>query len=116
MLELKATTSHATAKRLQRLAKLYEQGQASRLMERTLQKLMSYEIELCHTHLAELHQDLAALEQQYGWSSAEFYERYQAGQTDDRIDYVEWASLVQMTENLQARLRVLKGDESPPTS
>ena len=44
-------------------------------------------------------------EERYGLSSDKFYRRFQAGQTDDRMDYVEWASLVQMQENLQQRLR-----------
>ena len=70
-------------------------------------KLMTHEADVCRTHLKELRQDLAAFEQQYGLNSDEFYRRFQAGQTDDRMDYVEWASLVQMTENLQARLQLL---------
>ena len=43
-------------------------------------------------------------------ASAEFYRRYQGGQTDDRMDFVEWASLVQMAANLEQRLRVLTGE------
>ena len=50
------------------------------------------------------------LEQLYGLPSDEFYRRYQAGQTDDRMDYVEWASLVQVRNNLQERLRILSGE------
>ena len=40
-------------------------------------------------------------------ASDDFYRRYQAGQTDDRMDFVEWAALVQMANN--QRLRVLTG-------
>ena len=58
----------------------------------------------------ELQNDLAELETQYGLSSDEFYRRYQAGQTDDRMDYVEWASLVQMRDNLHERLRILTSE------
>jgi hypothetical protein len=53
---------------------------------------------------------LAEFERQYDLSSIEFYRRFQAGQTDDRLDYVEWASLVQMTDNLQERLRLLTSE------
>jgi hypothetical protein len=42
----------------------------------------------------------------------EFYERFQAGQTGDAMDYVEWASLVQMVNNLTKRLRLLRGEAS----
>lgn len=40
-------------------------------------------------------------------SSTEFYQQLQAGQTSDDMDYVEWASLIQMADNLKKRLRLL---------
>src|SRR5215475_5456400 len=36
-------------------------------------------------------------------SSTEFYRQFQAGETGDAMDYVEWASLVQMADNLHKR-------------
>ena len=54
--------------------------------------------------------DLAAFEQKYHLSSTEFYQQFQAGQTGDDMDYVEWASLVQMADNLKKRLRLLTGE------
>ena len=42
-------------------------------------------------------------------ASDDFYRRYQSGQTDDRMDFVEWAALVQMASNLRRRLRVFTG-------
>lgn len=53
--------------------------------------------------LAQLQADLLAFEQQYQLSSAEFYRQYQAGKMDDRLDFVEWASLIQMAESIQNR-------------
>ncbi len=35
--------------RLHTLAELYQQGQASELMERTLDKLLAYEADVCRT-------------------------------------------------------------------
>ncbi len=107
-----ASLAGTTAQRLQRLAQLYQQGQASELMDRTLDKLLTYEVEVSQAQFRQLQRDLAAFEKQYGLSSAEFYRRFQAGQTDDRMDYVEWASLVQMANNLRERLHVLTGEES----
>lgn len=107
MLNAKVSANYTIAERLQRLAALYQHGQTSPIMERTLHKLLTHEADVCRTHLKELRRDLAVFEQQYDLDSDEFYRRFQAGQTDDRMDYVEWASLVQMAENLQARLRLL---------
>lgn len=79
-------------------------------MDRTLEKLLAHEAEQVRAQLALLAADLATLEQQYGVASAEFFQRYQAGQTDDRMDFVEWASLIRMRDNLLHRLRLLTGE------
>jgi hypothetical protein len=102
-------TGSAVAQRLQVLAQLYQQDQASELMARALDKVLAYEADVCRAQLSQLQADLAEFEQRYGLSSAEFCHSFQAGQTDDRMDYVEWASLVQMRDNLQKRLHLLTG-------
>lgn len=99
-----------TAERLHALAELYEQGQVSDLMDRTLDKLLRHEAEECQALLSQLQADLGEFEQKYQLSSAEFYRQFQAGQIGDDMDYVEWASLVQMAENLAKRLRLLTGE------
>ena len=101
------------AQRLRTLAQLYQQGQTSELMERTLDKLLTHEASVCREQLGQLQSDLAEFEERYGLSSDEFYRRFQDGQTDDRMDYIEWASLVQMQDNIQKQLRVLIGEVQP---
>lgn len=101
----------AVARRLSALAQLYQQGQASALMGRILSKLLAYEADVARVQLRQLQADLAEFEGRYGLTSVEFYRRFQAGQTDDRMDYVEWASLMQMADNLSQRLRLLTGEE-----
>lgn len=51
----------------------------------------------------DLNAELAEFERRYGMTSDEFYRLYQAGQTDDRMDFVEWASLAQIAENLRRK-------------
>ena len=99
-----------TAQRLHALAELYQQGQVSELMDHTLEKLLRHEAEQCQAQLRQLQADLAEFERKYQLSSTEFYRQFQAGQTGDAMDYVEWASLVQMADNLQKRLRLLTGE------
>ena len=100
-----------TSQRLSALARLYQQGQTSPLMDRTLDKLLAHEAEQARAQLDVVEADLAAYEKLYGIPSGEFYRRYQAGQTDDRMDYVEWASLVTMRDNLLHRLQLLTSDK-----
>jgi hypothetical protein len=105
-------TNHLTAERLQALAELYRQSQESDLMDRALEKLLHHEAERSQAQLSQLRTDLAEFEQQYDLSSAEFYQRFQVGQMGDDMDYVEWASLVQMVHNLEKRLQLLQAGES----
>jgi len=84
---------------LQTLAQLYQHGPVSDITSRTLAKLLHYEATLCQQ---QLQQDLVMFEQQYHLTSIEFYQRYQIGQMGDEMDFIEWASLVQMVNNLQS--------------
>lgn len=107
MNNIQTSAAKVTAQRLQALAELYRLGQVSEVMDRTLEKLLVYEAEISQDQLNQLQSDLAIFEQQYQLSSDEFYRRFQAGQTDDTMDFVEWASLVQMASNLRQRLKLL---------
>jgi hypothetical protein len=106
-------TEYLTAERLHALAELYRQGQASDLMERTLEKLLRHEAERSVAELEQLQADLADFERRYNLSSDEFYRRYQAGDMGDEMDFVEWASLVQMVHNLENRLDLLRISTPP---
>jgi hypothetical protein len=109
MSDAHSATGTTVARRLEPLAELYQHGQASALMERTLDKLLVYEAETCRTQLRQLLTDLAEFEQRCGPSSDVFHARFKSGQTDDRMHYVEWASLVQMRDSFQKRLQLLEG-------
>jgi len=45
-------------------------------------------------------EDLAVFENQYGMSTIEFFRKYISGETDDHMDFIEWASLAQMIVHL----------------
>ncbi len=104
------TMANTTAQRLATLALLYQQGQTSQLMDRTLEKLLAHEAEEARSQLTAVNADLAEFEAQYGMDTAEFFRRYQTGHTDDRMDFVEWASMVHMRDNLLHRLQLLSGE------
>ena len=101
-----------TEQALNKLTRLAKSGQISDSFARNIHKLLGIEINQLEIDLAATEKDLSEFERQYNLSTAEFFRQWQAGETDDRMDYVEWASLAQMAENLQKRLKFLKG-ESP---
>lgn len=59
------------------------------------------------SQLRQFENDLAEFERRYHMTSSDFYTQYANGQTDDRMDFVEWASLVQMADKLRQRIQVL---------
>jgi hypothetical protein len=99
-----------TEKELNKLANLVKSGQSSDSLARNIHKLVGIEINQLEIDLTATEKDLREFELQYGMSTTNFFQKWQAGQTDDRMDYVEWASLAQMAENLRKRLEFLKGE------
>ena len=93
------------------LAELYEKKQVSDLTAQTLNKLVDMETSRIRMQLEDIERVLADYEKQYGMSSAEFFQKYDSGQTDDRMDYVEWASLTQMAEHLRQKLESISVEE-----
>ena len=51
--DAQSSLTGTTAQRLQRLAQLYQQGQASALVERTLDKLLAHEAQVCHAQMRD---------------------------------------------------------------
>lgn len=96
--------------RVQTLEKLYAEGQVSPVIDLALEKALAYERGEAQHQLAQLEQDLAEFEQEYGLTSDGFYARFEAGEMGDAVDFVEWASLFQMAQRLQDRIALLGAD------
>jgi hypothetical protein len=97
--------------RLAQLIRLYEEGLASDLMDRTLHKLFSVEAAEEQKAINELRPDLDALEARFGMESSDFFERFEKGEMGDAMDFIEWASLYQMYMRACKRLELLTGAE-----
>ena len=106
------TTSENLAAKLEQLAEFYRNGFASEIMLKTLHKLFQYEAETCRSQLKHLETDLYDFEKQYGMPSEVFFKRFQAGKTDDRMDFVEWASLIQMASRLKKQTKLLESQHN----
>ena len=97
-------------KQVGKLAKLYENGQVSETTARNLNKVLDFEVNQIQTDLAATEKDLGEFEHRYNMSTVDFFSQWQAGQTDDHMDYFEWAAMAQMAENLRKRLEFLSGE------
>ena len=78
----------------------------------TLNKLVDMETSRLRMQLEDIERVLADYEKQHSMSSAEFFQKYNSGQTDDRMDYVEWASLTQMAEHLRQKIKSVSVEEN----
>ncbi len=92
------------AKGVRWLAELYEKKQVSSLTAQTLNKAVEYEISQSQAQLTEIEKVLSDYEEQFNLSTVAFFERYEAGQTDDSAESIEWAALAQMAESIRKRL------------
>ena len=81
----------------------------SELLERSLAKIIAYEIYLSKQQAAELEAELEKIETQYKMRSVEFYRRFQNGDFGDDVDFVEWSCFYKMKVSLEKRLEVLEG-------
>lgn len=103
-------TSANTKKQVGKLLKLYESGQVSETTARNLNKVLDLELSQLQSDLAATEKDLGDFERQFKMSTVDFFQEWQAGKTDDRMDYVEWASLAQMADSLRKRLKFLSNE------
>lgn len=73
-----------------------------------LREALDRQQKMLHAALLRTKENLKRFETSYHTSSAEFYTRYQNGETDDRNDYVDWAGEYQILQDIQNQLDCLE--------
>jgi hypothetical protein len=69
---------------------------------------MATQNQIIEQQVAELETDLQQYETQYQMSSADFYQRFRAGELGDDIDFVEWSYFYQMSCSVGERLQIFQ--------
>ncbi|MDA0746562.1 MAG: hypothetical protein O2954_08575 [bacterium] len=80
------------------------------ILDQTLGKLLAREIEHMHKLKSRLEAQIKAFEEKFGMQSACFYTQYNQGKLGDEMDFIEWASTIDMLKNTQKRLNALEQD------
>jgi len=62
---------------------------------------MTAMLEEVQQQLDRLESRVAEFETRYGWTSKEFYPRFERGELGDDMDFIEWSSTIEMIRNLQ---------------
>jgi len=78
--------------------------QTDEVLESTLDKLLGRERQRLVGQLARLKSQTAYFEGRYGWTSDDFYPRFERGELGDDMDFIEWSATVEMIRNLQSQI------------
>jgi hypothetical protein len=103
-------TIPARLRDLERLRQLYVAGFHDTFLDSALRKIIVRQITRDEADLKRVNEALEEFERQYGLTSDEFWQRFQAGQIADTADFMEWNVLCKMRERITSRLRILRGD------
>ena len=104
------TIEQQTLKRLQHLQELYRRGYQSDVVDLSIDKIIALERTAAERELTDLQGRLKVFEGRYGMPSAEFYERFRAGELGDAADFVEWSVFYEMRESVRERLEMLTAE------
>ncbi|MBN1877897.1 MAG: hypothetical protein JXA33_26990 [Anaerolineae bacterium] len=97
---------------LERLTRFYQAGYQTSLVDQALHKILMHQIEQDKADLEQVITRLRCFEEQYLWSSEEFWTQYQAGKLDDSEDFLEWNAFYKMYQRILERLRILQGENT----
>ena len=78
------------------------------LVEQTLTKIIQSELYQLMQTQENLRLELAQFEQRYRMSSEECWNRFEAGELGDDVDYFEWTGLLEIYRLNEATLQRLK--------
>lgn len=96
-------------RRLEHYVATSEPGQ-DRVLDMALEKLLSRETDRLSDMRRQLQMQVAEFEKSYQMGSPNFLHQFDSGELGDDMDFVEWASTLEMIANLDHRISMLKAD------
>lgn len=86
------------------------------LIESTLDKLIDREISMVESKIGRYDQMLGKFVQKYNMNFDEFKKRFEKGEIEEDMDYLEWSSIVDAKEHCQEKIKALKRVPKPMPS
>ena len=84
-------------------------GNVDHVVEGIIDKVLNRERQRLRRQQSRLKSQLTDFEAHYGWTLEEFYPRFERGELGDEMDFVEWATTIEMVKNLQPLIELLAG-------
>lgn len=99
----------AILEKIQRLEQYvqFTNGHVDRALEDTIDKVLDRERRRLLRQQSRLKSQISHFEAHYGWTSQEFYPRFERGELGDDMDFIEWSATIEMTENLHHTIELL---------
>ena len=92
-------------KQLQLLQELVQKDEEEdEVMEVTVSKLVSYELEKLKGRQSQIREKLATFEERYHLKTDEFSQKFREGKLGDEMDFFEWSALAEMHQELSQQL------------
>ena len=77
-------------------------------LDQLLGKLLDITLSQQRQLLERYGQDLSKFEERYAMDSATFYQRFEAGELGDAMDFCEWAGLYELRQELLGKIQRLE--------
>ncbi|MBN1148825.1 MAG: hypothetical protein JXA78_16305 [Anaerolineales bacterium] len=74
-----------------------------------VQAALDNEIRLIEAGIRRTRQRLSEFEARYGFSTAEFLQRFESDELDETLEFDEWVGEQRMLERLQEKVETLRG-------
>ncbi|MDZ7342264.1 MAG: hypothetical protein ONB27_12985 [candidate division KSB1 bacterium] len=93
---------------MSQLAIHYDSAISRKKINRIVEEALDREKKIIEHALKRTQEKLRKFELQYNMSSSEFFQQYQAGKTDDRDDFIDWAGEYQILMSINDRMNDIK--------
>ena len=91
-----------------KLKLLHDIADDKAFLHSVLDKLLALVREQHLSRLKQYETDLKDFESRYRMSSDSFYEKFEAGEMGDSMDFFEWSGLIELHRDLSGKLRILE--------
>lgn len=93
---------------LQKLELLKDTYSDQAELDQILGKLLYVALSQHRLRLEKYDRDLREFEQRYKMESSIFYQRFEAGELGDEVDFFEWSSLYELRQDIREKIHRLE--------
>jgi len=99
-----------TLEKIEKLGRIVAYNNSEdQILDITLNKILLREIHKIQAQIERLKHELIIFEKKYALNSTEFLKQFENGTIGDDVDFIEWASTIEMKKNAEEYILNLQG-------